>query len=371
MTILHVSTALSWRGGEQQLIYLYQELEKRYGSSLQQFIFCVKKSTLAHYCEKYQLQYGTCKKIFSLNPYFAYVLSKYARHCKADIVHTHDSHAHSMAVIAADLFGVKQPIVVARRVDFAISNSFFSMYKYNHMQVKKIICVSKAIAQISAHSIKDKSKIMTIYSGIDIEKFTTATSANYLCQRYNIPENNVLIGNVAALAPHKDYITFIQTATHLVQKLDYKKLMFFIIGEGSERSSIQLLIKTLNMEDHIKLTGFLNNIPEVLKELDIFFISSETEGLGTSVIDACASGLPIVATKAGGIPEIIEHQKNGLLATVKDIDTLVQHLQLLIDNEPLRQQLASNAQLNANRFNKARMAMETYSVYQMLTDVND
>ncbi len=357
-TVLHVSTAATWRGGEQQLAYLYEELEQL---NVSQIIACAKGSAMEKYCVDKGHEHWAVKKGSSVDPGFARQIKQLSRSMEVDLIHTHDSHGHSLAIIAATLFRNPVPIVVSRRVDFPIKNSSFSRFKYNHHRVQKIICVSNAIQAITASGIRDKSILTTVHSGIDTSKFSMAASGK-LRKEFQIPSNTLLIGNVAALAPHKDYFTFL----HAVKELTMEGInaKFLAIGDGPLKEEIYDYCAKLNLQEHVIFTGFRKDVPEILPELDLFLITSETEGLGTSILDAIACKVPVVATAAGGIPEIIEHERTGMLAKVKDAATLAKWVQQVVQSPELRQTIVNGATQKLQQFTKAATAQKTLAVYE-------
>lgn len=361
MKIIHISTPKSWRGGEQQLFYLAQELKAQF---IEQLVLCPAESTLSIKCQAEDIPCHTYYKSGFLKIRLAKQIKKIYKSNINCIIHTHDSHAHTAAVMAAQFFNVKCPIVISRRVDFAVSKSLFSRWKYNHKAVKKIICVSDKINEITSQAIKDKSKLITIHSGIDIQRFQNIERYNILKNKYNLPENAVLIGNTSALADHKDYFTFINAAELLLNT--NKNYYFFVIGDGPLRESIKNKIIEKGLIQNIIMTGFLKNIPEILKELNVFLITSKTEGLGTSVLDAFASGVPVIATKAGGIPEIVIHEQTGLLAEVGDYKQIAELLNSILHDEAKRNILIKNAREKLLEFDKRFTAKKTLQVYKAL-----
>ena len=356
--ILHISTAKSWRGGEQQLAYLLEELQ----SECQNFVICTEGSEMQAHCETKGYTYQTAKKRFSVDPGFALAIKKYCEANDIQLIHTHDSHAHSLSIIAASLFGNSVPIVVSRRVDFPIQKSLFSQYKYNHTLVKKILCVSKEILRITAAGIKDQSKLQTVYSGIDLNKFSA--DSGKLRKELGISKESFLIGNTSAIADHKDYFTFIDAAEQALK--EDASLVFLIIGKGPMEDEIASYLRLKSLGNSVRMIGFRNDIPEILAELDLFMITSKTEGLGTSIIDAFAAGVPVLATRAGGIPELVEDEKTGLLSEVGDAKALAKKLVKLKSDVELRDRLRTAASEKVKQFTKSQTAKDTFSVYQEL-----
>jgi glycosyltransferase involved in cell wall biosynthesis len=359
INVLHVSTPKSWRGGEQQLAYLYEELQSK---NITQFILCRKGGELALKGKAKGWNIIESEKVTAVDVNFARKIKVICKEHGIDLVHTHDSHAHTFAILSASIWGSKTPIVVSRRVDFAIKPTWFSRFKYNHPLVKKILCVSEAIKEITSPDIKDKTILKTIHSGIDISRFKDSKkSLNILRKEFNIAPETKIIGNVAAIAPHKDYYTFVNTVRILVnQGKDYH---FFIIGTGPLEKEIKKYVESMHLNKHITFTGFRSDIPKILPELDAFLITSETEGLGTSVIDAFVCKVPVIATKAGGIPELVIHKKTGLLADVKDAEALADNVELLFSGSIDIKEIIKNQQELLKQFTKEATAEKSLKEY--------
>ncbi|WP_375559140.1 glycosyltransferase family 4 protein [Bernardetia sp. OM2101] len=372
--IAHLSTPKNWRGGEQQIAYLATELDKQ---KIKQTVLTPQNSSLSDFISKYNQKNTTTdlevKKLEGSSKFGqAKFLAFFCRESKVDIVHLHDAHAHTIAVLSAVFFQNKTKFILSRRVDFPVKNNFFSKYKYNHSSIKKIVCVSDKIKEITAPSIKDKSKLVTVHSGIDLNKFREIDKETFILrQEYHLEKDIVLIGNVAALAPHKDYITFLETAKILISRLEEsnKKVRFLLIGkeDGSENEIQDWLNQNQEIKDYFILTGFRNDIPIILKELDIFLFTSQTEGLGTSILDAFASKVPVVATAAGGIPESVINNQTGLLSKIKDSASLAENVEKVLNDDELRNKLIENAILHLQNFTKEHTAKKTLEIYKNVT----
>jgi glycosyltransferase involved in cell wall biosynthesis len=357
LKLLHISTADSWRGGEQQISYLAGELKI---NDFPQVVICPAASPLNKLCHQKNIPVISYKKRWALDIYLALKIKKICRQQQFAILHTHDSHAHTAAFLSAILFRNKTPIVVSRRVDFPISSSVFSTWKYNHKCIKKIVCVSEAIKNIAAPSIVNKNKLSVIYDGIDLSKFKKPTGK--LKNEYGLDPRTVLIGNVSALADHKDLFTFIDVAFEL-KKIN-PQLRFFIIGHGHEREKLAYHVKNKKLSEEVLFTGFRNDINEILPELNLFLMTSKTEGLGTTILDAFVAGVPVVATAAGGIPEIVKNNETGLLASVGDVKTLTVLVNQLLQDTALQKKLTTNAHQFVKHFSKEEMCLKTTNLYK-------
>jgi len=357
MKILHLSSESSWRGGEQQIAYLISELQQK---NIDNLVACRAGSAFEKHCQHNNIPHFSLPFQGSFDLSTAWTIRTLCKQKSIDLVHIHSAKSHSLAVLS-HVMGSRTPLILSRRVDFPIRSNFLTQWKYNHPAVRRIVCVSEAIEQIVRKNVRRPERCATVHSGIDTNRIGRA--AGFLKAQYQLPKGVLLIGNTSALAGHKDYYTFIRTAA-VFRK--YKiPARFFIIGDGPEREALQAYIQEKSLTDYIFMTGFLSNIGEVLPELDIFLMTSEMEGLGTSVLDAFAASVPVVATRAGGIPEMVIHQETGMLAEVKDPQTLARHLKTLSENPPLAQKLAENATLLLHQhFTKEKMAAGTLDIYQ-------
>ncbi|HET8859508.1 glycosyltransferase family 4 protein [Marivirga sp.] len=359
MNVLHLSSESTWRGGEQQIAYLIEELENM---GLKPIVACRPESVFESFCIEKGWEYHHLEMKSSLDVKSGLALKKLCQKLSIDIMHAHSSHSHGTAYLSY-LLGNKTSVILTRRVDFELKNNFISRHKYTFPKIKKIVCVSDAIKEIVLRTVKKQDKCTTIYSSINHKKFEPYIGKDYLREKYGIGQEITLIGNTSAIAPHKDYFTFVDSAHHYIKNFD-QKVKFFIIGKGELENEIKDYIKKLEIENYFIFTGFVTNIEEVLPSLDIFFISSKTEGLGTSVIDAFASKVPVVATKAGGIPELVKNLETGLISEVKDYRSLAENLFELKQNKNLQEQLITTAFNYSLQFNTKIMAEKYLKLYQ-------
>jgi glycosyltransferase involved in cell wall biosynthesis len=358
MKIVHVATAQTWRGGEQQVAYLTESLV---GMEVEQTVMCAKGSAMEAYCREHNITYFSYAKRSALDPFAAQTLKQLTNAFLPDLIHLHDAHAHTMAWLSAVFFGNKTPLILSRRVDFPVKNNWMSLRKYNHPNIKRIVCVSKMIQQITAPSISDPSKLCTVYSGIDLNRFANLPKERNLHTEYGLKEDQILVGNTSAIADHKDYFTFVDTAEKLLDISN--RYAFFIIGKGPDQAKVERYIQQKGLSEKIMLTGFRKNVLSLLNELDVFLMTSKTEGLGTSLIDAMACGVPIVSTAAGGIPELIVNESTGLLSAIGNATELATQLHRLQNDEVLKQQLILAAKEKAHTFSKEKTAQETHAIY--------
>lgn len=353
MNILHVSSAKSWRGGEQQLVNLMKGLNHIHVNN---HLLCPENSPLALHPHEDYCYLHTYRKFSSFNPIASIkILSLVNRH-HIDIVHVHDSHAHNYGITAATL-GMKCPIVVSRKVDFPSR----SVSKYNHSSIKAIICVSNHVKSIIEPIIMNKELLHVIHDSIDLNKRSDKTIN--LRKQFNIPTDHYIVANISALADHKDYPTFLKTAKELDSS--EQAFTFLIIGsDAGEELKLKKLWEDLDIKSSVIFTGYLPDAQLALNEIDVFLFTSKEEGLGSTLLDAMLYEVPIVSTAVGGVPEIINHNVNGLLAPIGDSRRLADHILSLIEDKEFRKKLTNNAIITVHNFSYQSMAAKTLSVYQ-------
>ncbi len=359
LKVLHLSSEKNWRGGEQQIAYLVDSLNKM---GIENMVVCEGKSRFEDICKANHWTYFPSGFSSALNLSTASLVAALCRIHNIDILHLHTSKSHTVGVLST-YFGHKARLILSRRVDNPVGKNFLSRWKYNHNRIRRIITVSEKIRSVMSPVLKEPGKCITVHDGIDRKRFDLIDDKNKLRKLFPVSGEDHLIGNTSALAGHKDYFTFIDTCEYVIRA--GLKAKFFIIGDGPEEKKIRSYIQMKRLESYIIMTGFRNDVPQLLKSLDIFLMTSKTEGLGSSILDAFASRIPVVATRAGGIPEIVHDGETGFLADPGDAELLGKHILNLISHPELGEQLVENAYnyLLAN-FTKEIMAKKVLDIYQ-------
>ncbi len=360
MRILHISTPTGWRGGEQQVAHLINGLTNEVELQL---LITPFQSELQKKMESTLTCVGYERK-GSVNLSLARLIKNVCAEHKIDLIHAHDSHAHTAAFLAAAIFKNQTPIVLSRRVDFKVSGNLFSRWKYNHSNIKSIIAVSEAIKTILLPVINKKEIINVVYDCIDLTRYEGEADVHFLKRELILPLSTKLIGNLSALADHKDYPTFIRTAKELLSR--HSDIHFIVAGDGPLKQEIMNRVKAEQLEKHISFLGFRKDVPQLLKSLDVFLMTSKTEGLGSVILEAFACGIPVVATTAGGIPEIVKNGETGLTANVGDETALATAVEKIIANPEYKNSLVKNANVFVNHFSVKATALQTKAIYQSL-----
>jgi L-malate glycosyltransferase len=301
----------------------------------------------------------------------AWRLARVVKRLQPDVIHAHDPHGVAMASLALSLGSGSAPggrapaLVASRRVDFHLKGNAFSRWK--HHQVDCFIAASNAIRGMLLADGIPESNVVTVHEGIDVEHVLAAPPVN-VHEAFFLPHHAPVVGNVGALVPHKGQRHLIEAAHLVVQQLP--DVRFIILGEGELREHLERLVRDYRLEKHVLLPGFRVDVLGCLKRFDLFVMSSVTEGLGTSPLDAMACSRAIVATKAGGIPEVVEDQVTGLLVEPRDHHALAAAIVRLIRDEQNRQRMGgAGFERVSERFTVERMVAETANVYARVAGI--
>ena len=358
MFSLHIDTARTWRGGQNQVLVTVMGLRSLGHRTM----------LVAHPEGELRQRAREGLDVFPLAPRTemdlgaAWRLARLIKSLTPDVVHAHDSHAVAMASLALSMSTqpAKLPLLAARRVDFHLRGNSLSRWKYR--QVDMFICVSEAIRDMLVADGVSVDRTVIVNEGIDLERVAAAPPAR-LHEELWLPHHAPVVGNVAALVPHKGQRHLVEAAALVVRQVPDAR--FVIAGEGELRAALERQIKDHHLEKHVMLLGFRPDVLSLHKAFDLFVMSSVTEGLGTSLLDAMACEKPVVATNAGGIPEVVLEGTTGLLVPPRDHAAMAAAIVRLLKDPALRDRMgAAGLRVVREKFSAERMVQDTLKVYQ-------
>ncbi|HKB11711.1 MAG TPA: glycosyltransferase [Vicinamibacterales bacterium] len=366
MFSLHIDTARTWRGGQNQVLLTVNGL-RAIGE---------RAALVAHPGGELRRRAAEGLDLIPLAPRTemdlsaAWRLSRLIKGLTPDVIHAHDPHGVAMAALALSITrGAKSvrgtpPLVASRRVDFHLKGNSLSRWK--HRQVDCFIAASEAIRQMLIADGVPPERTITVHEGIDVEHVMAAPPLN-LHEALFLPHGAPVVGNVAALVPHKGQRYLIEAAHLVVQQIPDAR--FVILGEGELREHLERQVHEHHLEKHVLLPGFRTDVLSCIRSFDLFVMSSISEGLGTSLLDAMAASRPIVATEAGGIPEIVENGFNGLLVPARDAHALAAAIVRALGDAALRDRLGAAGFARVNeRFTVDHMVAATAAAYERIVN---
>jgi glycosyltransferase involved in cell wall biosynthesis len=360
MFSIHIDTATTWRGGQNQVLLTVMGLR---AAGHRAMLVAHPDGELRRRAAE-GLEFLPLAPSHELDLKAGWKLSRLLRRLQPDIVHAHDPHAVSTAALALSMSTAQPvpPLLASRRVDFHLKTNSFSKWKYR--QVRTFIAASHAIARILRADGIPEAQIVTVHEGIDAERIAHIEPSS-VHQAFWLPTHAPVVGNIGALVAHKGQRHLIDAAAILRRELPDAHVL--VLGEGELRGALEQQVKHLHLEKHVLLPGFREDVLALLKGFDVFVMSSETEGLGTSILDAMACGKPVVATRTGGIPEIVDDGVTGLLVPPRDAQALADAIMTLLNDEPLRARMgAAGLALVREQFTVERMVAATIAVYEQV-----
>lgn len=279
---------------------------------------------------------------------------------KPDIVHTHHLHSLVYSAIPAKLAGAK--IIHTEHEYFLLSAKRHKLYlRALSTLCEQITGVGHEITDFLKNSVHiPANKLTTITNGIDIQSFEKRKKEARA--KYNIAPQEQVIGIVARLGKEKDHATLLESFR--LSANTFPNLLLLVVGDGEERENLVKKCNELGIAPKVRFIGASNDIPNLLAAMDIFVLSSLAEGLPLSMLEAMASGLPIVTTNVGAIPSVIDNISTGLLAKPGDAKDISEKLNQYLSNSQLANSYAiAGKQLVSEKFNLGDTVEQYLALY--------
>jgi L-malate glycosyltransferase len=280
-----------------------------------------------------------------------------------DVVHFHTSRAHSMAPFAR---GHARALIVTRRMDYR-PNRLFAPFLFNRA-VDAVAAISSRVADALGEAGVASDHLRIIPSGVDCDRFRPAYASEREAARgrLGIAKDDFLLGTVGMLEERKGHRYLLEA----VAKLNHAqgeagRIKCAIAGDGQMRVELVNLAEELGIGGDVLLLGMIGDSRQLLDALDVFVFPSLKEGLGVALLEAMACGLPVVATRAGGVVDIVEDQRNGLLVPPRDPAALADPIASLANDVTRRASLGSAARLRVREnFSMNAMTAKTICLYR-------
>jgi L-malate glycosyltransferase len=360
MKILQICSARQLGGGEKHLADLANGLARR---SHEVFLAVAPASPLlAELPAVPEQNIVELPMRNALNVSTALKLSRFVRQHQIEIVHAHVARDYPLAALASQRAGAR--LVLTRHVLFPLNR----IHRLTLRRTSRIIAVSKAVAAgLRAQGIFDHEKIVCIHNGVDVGHF----GKGYEKVR---ADRGLRVGMVGHLAPIKGQEDFIRAAAIVCGLRD--DVEFVIAGEdksrgGEQRRALERLIDELSLKQRVSLVGWVEDVAQLLPAFDLFVSPSRSEPFGLSIVEAMASGVPVVASRSEGALEIIDDNQTGRLVSIGNVEALASAVLGLLSNDKERIRLSKNAQgAVRERFSLERMLEATEEVYRNVLEQN-
>ncbi len=279
-----------------------------------------------------------------------------------DVVHFHTSRAHSMAPFAR---GFGSTLIVTRRMDY-MPNRVFAPYLFNRA-VDGVVAISGGVADSLAAAGVDRERVTVVHSGVDCERFRKPTPQERADARIalGIADDEFVVSAVGALEARKGHRYLIEAIGALAAARKSVKLKCLIAGQGSIRGALQGEIAVVRCTERAKLLGRIDDARELLWASDVFAMPSLKEGLGVAALEAMASALPVIASDVGGLREVVEDDRSGIVVPPADPKAIASAIGRLIESDELRSQMGAAARARVvENYSMDKMAARTLALYR-------
>ena len=346
-TVVHVEAGKHLYGGALQVFYLMRGLK----GSVRNVLVAPEGSAIAAASRDIVDVVHEVPMKGDLDLSFIFRLKKILQQEQADIVHLHSRRgADVLGGIAAKLAGVKA--VLSRRVDNPES-PFVVKLKYRLYD--RVITISDGIRHVLLSEGVEDSKITCVHSAVDFEKYSQKANRSWFLEEFNLPENAKVLAVIAQLIQRKGHRYLLEVLPDLLQR--HKDLYVLFLGKGPLQKELEQQITQPEYMGRVRLVGFRDDLEYVLPCLYGVVHPADIEGLGVSLLQAAASGVPIIGSDSGGIPEIVNDGVNGYLVPPGDTAILKEKIEQLLNHEQL-----------ANEFGQAgrKIVQDQFSINAMV-----
>jgi glycosyltransferase involved in cell wall biosynthesis len=317
MRILFVVNGFAVGGGELKLLELVSELKKRYGGRYRAVVAAVGQSGPLH--DPFAAAADRVSVFSKKHPYDVSQVAgllRLIREERIEVVQTTLFYADVIGTLAARLAGVTR-IISWEAVTQPYGFKQMTAYRLAAKGFRMSVSVSDAIRlQVRDGRRVPGSRTRTIPYGVDTRKFRPVSGGASLRRALGIPRNGLVFGTIARLTEQKGHRYLLEALPEIVR--GRPDAFFVFAGDGPLRDSLEAMVSSLGMRDHVRFLGFRGDIPELMGSFDAFVLPSLYEGLPNAALEAMACGKPVIATAVDGTPEAVLHGTTGWLVPPRD-----------------------------------------------------
>jgi glycosyltransferase involved in cell wall biosynthesis len=285
------------------------------------------------------------------------------RSTATDLVHLHSRRgADTLGGLGARWAGV--PVVLTRRVDNP-EPSWIVGAKYRLYD--RVITISHAIRKVLIQQGVDQGRIRCIHSALDPSPFERPCRRDAFLEEFGLAPDDQIVGMAAQFIPRKGHSLLLQAIPAILR--DHPRARFLLFGRGPLHEEVSRKVVEAGLENTVRLPGFREDLPTLLPCLDLLVHPATREGLGIILLQAAASGIPVVASKAGGIPEAVVDQETGLLVPPSDPGALASAVSSILSDPVRARSLGDRGRHRIHsEFSVDRMVGGNLGVYQELLE---
>jgi len=350
-------------GAEKVLVTLVRELDP----SRFQSIPCVRKSSWMHNELLHEnREFFFLKDSRSYDIAFLSDIVSFLKKQKVNVVHSHEFFMNLYSTAAAHLAHIPVVATVHGDIDYC-SQKMRRRLAYRLIARKG--CMVTVSQQVAERVHKDlgvpMKRMRTIYNGIDDTQLQEEADLKKLRSDLHLPDGAPIVGMVGNLYPVKGYPFFIRSMQQV--KRQFPDARFIICGRGKLQAELESLAKECGLENSLQFLGFRSDVRKLLQVMDIFVLSSLSEGLSLAILEAMEAGKPTVVTNGGGNPEVVVDGVTGFLVPARNPEVLAEKVSLLVRDRSLAQKMGQNGRHRVlSFFSRERMVRDYQNLYEAL-----
>jgi glycosyltransferase involved in cell wall biosynthesis len=330
ITLLHTEASLGWGGQEMRIL---REMSALPRESFRLLLACQPTSQIAREAKARELGVECITIRGNIDPLAVWNFIRLYRRHRVDIVHTH-SNADSWNAALAAKFSVPRPWVVRTR---HLSASFNNRLIYNFM-ADRVVTTGEYVRQFMVQEKKiDARKILAIPSGVNLERFNPRKVRENLRKEFGIPAEAPVFGIATIFRKKKGLQDLLKTVPEILRSFPEAKLL--LVGEGPQERNYRRLIEEVGIRNAVVMPGFQEDVPRVLNTLDVFVFPTLEEAFPNAVQEAMAMEKPVVATRVGGVPDIVQDGETGFLVGPGDCQAIAERVVRLLRDPELRREM--------------------------------
>ena len=333
MKVLHLETGRHLYGGALQVVFLLRELARQAGE--EHVLVCPTGAAIAGVVRAAGARVIEMPLGGDLDLAMTGRLRRLLRVEQADVLHIHSRRGADLwGGLAAHLERV--PAVLSRRVDNPEPRALVAL-KYR--LYTRVVTISQSIREVLLAEGVPAHKLVCVPSAVDTAVYRPGGDKTWLAAEFGLPADRLTLGMVAQFIERKGHRVLLDALPPVFERQPRLRVLLF--GKGPLLDPIRAEIARRGWGERVKLPGFRDDMARIIPALDLLVHPAFMEGLGVALLQAAACGLPIVAGRAGGIPEIVRHGENGLLVEPGDVAGLAAALNVLLADADLRQRYGS------------------------------
>jgi len=357
VTVLHTESSHGWGGQEQRTLRECLGIRK---PGVRAIVLCPPEAELGRRASAAGIEVFPCPMRKSYDLAAVRTILRVLREEAVDIVNTHSGRDSFLAGVAARLSRRRPAVVRTRHLAMPIT----SRVSYAYLP-HRVVTVSGYVKEYLVREGVPGERIVVVPTGIETGRFADGAAPANLREELGLPPDVLLVGAVAVLRNKKGLRFLLEAAPSVLAR--FPRTVFLIVGTGPQEENLRNAIVSMGLSGSVRMLGHREDVSRILLSLDLFVLPTVQEALGTAFLEAMATGRAVVGCRVGGVPEVVEEGKTGLLVPPEDPAALAEAILTLLADGELRARMgAAGRQSVMARYSVEEMCRRMWEVYRSL-----